>query len=115
MPTAKRRPVKKTARRPATRRTRPNTKKEAGILGSRALGGKIAEWQGPGQPAISHVGSYWISGHPVAREQVEAAIAEMSRNYHSALDVALHVNRNSTSLRDVVAIQCALWKLLGKV
>ena len=47
------------------------------VRGTKALGGRIAQWQGPGSPGINTTGSYFFGGHAVPRESAEKALREL--------------------------------------
>ena len=67
------------------------------------LGGEIQQWQGPGTPAVNHVGSYLSAGHPVSKKMVHQAIREMERNKAQAdKDGAAHADKVISGLKKLV-------------
>ncbi len=47
------------------------------VIGSKALGGKIMEWQGPGTPGINSAGSHFWAGMSVPKSVAVKALSEM--------------------------------------
>lgn len=51
------------------------------IYGTKALGGRIQQWQGPGTPNANHVGLYFAGGHGAEPERVRGAAKELRYLY----------------------------------
>ena len=76
------------------------------IYGSKALGGRMQQWQGPGTPALNHVGSYFTGGHGAEPARVRAAVKEL-RGLYRRLDLntpQTDVEHLSKVIRDLEAL-----------
>jgi hypothetical protein len=56
------------------------------IYGTKALGERIQQWQGPGTPNANHVGSYFAGGHGAEPKRVRASAKEL-RSLYRRLDL----------------------------
>lgn len=76
------------------------------IYGTKSLGGRIQQWQGPGTPNTNHVGSYFTGGHGAEPARVRASIKEL-RALYRRLDLntpQADVEHLSKVIRDLEAL-----------